>query len=420
MYAPPPAPGSASTEALDLSAIAARVLAFFREHRRDLPWRQTRDPYAIWVSEIMLQQTRVATATPYYERWMQRFPTVAALAEASVDDVLAAWSGLGYYRRARYLHRGAREVIARYGGRVPGSARELRSLPGVGRYTAGAIASMAFGERAPIVDGNVARVLARLFALDVDIKSAAGARVLWELAEALVPAEAPGEFNQGLMELGSLVCTPTSPRCGGCPLADRCRAKRQDLQADLPRTPPRKRAEELPRHATSAAWIEDRGRIALARRRGEGLFGGLWELPQVVGNAGELAASLGGAARLRADIPVARHTQTLSHRRLEIDVFEAEPRAPIDRLARRLASRYDRVAWHAIDAIAERGIASATAAIGRLYQEHAGWKRSNQPSATSKRGIKKSSRDFASSATSPTPTRTSRGRPAGRPRGSPS
>jgi A/G-specific adenine glycosylase len=416
--APTMKPGRA--EELAPAAVAARVLVFYRERRRALPWRQTSDPYAIWVSEIMLQQTRVATAKPYYERWMARFPTVTALAEAPLDDVLAAWSGLGYYRRARNLHRGAREVVARYGGQVPGSAEELRALPGVGRYTAGAIASVAFGERAPIVDGNVARVLARLYAIEDDIKGTATSRRLWSLATELVPAEAPGDFNQGLMELGATICTPTNPSCETCPLALLCRGRARGLERELPRTPRRKRAAELPLLALSAAWLERDGRVVLARRPAEGLFGGLWELPLASGGPGELAALLGDAAALRGGAPVARHHQVLSHRRLKLEVFEAEPRMTLDTLATRLASRYDRVAWHAIDAVRAAGIASATSAICCLYQEHAGWNRNKPPSATSKRGIKKSSRGFASSASTPTTTRTSKAPPGGRPRASPS
>jgi A/G-specific adenine glycosylase len=416
----PPATASAASEDPAPAAVADRVLAFYRDHRRDLPWRRTRDAYAIWVSEIMLQQTRVATATPYFERWMARFPSVHALAEAPLDEVLAAWSGLGYYRRARNLHRGAREVVARYGGQVPGSAEALRALPGVGRYTAGAIASVAFGEPAPIVDGNVARVLARLYAIDDDIKATATSRRLWSRAAALVPAEAPGDFNQGLMELGATVCTPSSPRCGRCPLTALCRARARGLEGELPRTPRRKRASELPLLASSAAWIERGGRVLLARRPAEGLFGGLWELPQAEGGPAKLAELFAGAATLLAEEPVARHRQVLSHRRLDLEVFEAEPRADIDTLATRLASRYDRVAWYAIDAALATGIASATSAICRLYQEHLGWNRNNPPSAISKRGIKKSSKGFVSSASTPTPTRTSPAPPAGRPKAWPS
>jgi len=194
--------------------VAADVIRWYRDNRRELPWRRTRDPYAVWVSEIMLQQTRVETVVPYWERWMGRFPTVQALAAAPLDDVLAAWAGLGYYSRARNLHAGAREVVTDWGGSVPGRVDALLEIPGIGRYTAGAIASIAFGQPAPLVDGNVARVLARLFAIDEDVKSAAGSARLWALAADLVPAGAAGDFNQGLMELGATVCTPARPRCG--------------------------------------------------------------------------------------------------------------------------------------------------------------------------------------------------------------
>src|SRR5438477_1446956 len=202
--------------------IARRLRAWFRRRARALPWRRTRDPYAIWVSEIMLQQTRVQTVIPYWERWMSRFPTVAALAHAPLDDVLAAWAGLGYYSRARNLHAGAQTVASKFAGALPARASELRAVPGIGPYTAGAIASIAFGEKAPLVDGNVARVLARVYGIAEDIKSSAGQRALWaragELMAALPASAAPGDLNQGLMELGATICAPAAPRCLTCPL----------------------------------------------------------------------------------------------------------------------------------------------------------------------------------------------------------
>src|SRR5262245_19380438 len=206
--------------------IAPAVVAWYRAARRDLPWRETRDPYAIWVSEIMLQQTRVATVIPYWQRWMARFPTLTALADAPLDDVLAHWSGLGYYSLARNLHRGAAEVARDRGGTLPSTAAGLRDVPGIGAYTAGAIASFAYGERAPLVDGNVARVLARFYGVAADVKSTVGARRIWQLAAGVMadlPADAaPGDLNQGLMELGATVCTARSPACDACPLAAGC------------------------------------------------------------------------------------------------------------------------------------------------------------------------------------------------------
>ncbi|HEY5946784.1 MAG TPA: A/G-specific adenine glycosylase, partial [Kofleriaceae bacterium] len=223
---------------MDHALVASAVVTHYKRDRRDLPWRRTRDPYAIWVSEIMLQQTRVQTVIPYWERWMARFPTVTALAAAPLDDVLAAWAGLGYYSRARNLHAGAQAVTSAFAGALPRRASELRAVPGIGPYTAGAIASIAYGERAPLVDGNVARVLARVFAMRDDIKSSAGQKALWqragELMAALPDDHAPGDLNQGLMELGATLCSPTSPRCLLCPLAASCEAARTGRQDELP------------------------------------------------------------------------------------------------------------------------------------------------------------------------------------------
>ncbi|HEY5926977.1 MAG TPA: A/G-specific adenine glycosylase, partial [Kofleriaceae bacterium] len=250
---------------MDHAKVASAVVTHYRRDRRDLPWRKTRDPYAIWVSEIMLQQTRVATVIPYWERWMAKFPTVNALAAAPLDDVLAAWAGLGYYSRARNLWSGAREVTASFAGALPRQASELRRVPGIGPYTAGAIASIAYGERAPLVDGNVARVLARVFAIEHDIKSTAGQKALWqragELMQALPADHAPGDLNQGLMELGATLCSPTSPRCLLCPLASQCIAARTGRQDELPVVAARKKASELPVLARAALWIAEGDRV---------------------------------------------------------------------------------------------------------------------------------------------------------------
>lgn len=362
------------------------MVAHFRSVRRDLPWRRSRDPYAIWISEIMLQQTRVAAVVPYFERWMARFPTIASLAEAPLDDVLAAWSGLGYYSRARNLHRCARELMARHGGALPASAAALRGLPGIGPYTAGAIASIAFEQAEPLVDGNVARVLARLYAIDEDIKSPAATRVLWRLAGQMVPAAAPGDFNQGLMELGATVCTPLSPACLSCPLAALCRARAQGREHELPRTPARKRPEELPLIDARALWIERRGELLLARRTPDGLYGGLWELPQIEGGRARdrLAGILAPAARLCGRAPVLEHCQTLTHRRLRIRVFVAALAGNAHpRLAESSTGRYERLAWQSLDALAERGLSAATHAIIRTYRENHGWSTTHEPSSSS-------------------------------------
>ena len=248
------------------------LLSHFDRTRRAMPWRETSEPYAIWVSEVMLQQTRVDAVIPYWERWMARFPTVADLADADLDEVLVHWQGLGYYSRARNLHRAARLVRERHGGVLPGEPEALRRLPGVGEYTAGAVASIAFGHRVPAVDGNVRRVLSRLHDLEDP-----GAAELRRLADALVPADRPGDFNQALMELGATVCTPRSPRCEACPIAEWCRARSLGVQEDRPR--PGRRAAVPEEAVETAVVFRADGATLLVRRPDHGLLGGLWEPP---------------------------------------------------------------------------------------------------------------------------------------------
>ena len=247
---------------------------------RELPWRGTSEPYAIWVSETMLQQTRAATVVPYWERFLRELPTVQALAEAPEERVLALWSGLGYYRRARMLHAASRRVVSTYGGRVPSELDALRALEGVGPYTAGAIASIAFGERAAAVDGNVARVLARVFAIEDDVSGGEGNARVWTIARRLAAIEEgePGDWNQALMELGAMVCSPRTPRCEACPLASMCEGLARGIAPDLPR----KKGKASPREVRSVAIVLASTRaVVLARRAGRGLMGGLWEAPQV-------------------------------------------------------------------------------------------------------------------------------------------
>lgn len=243
-----------------------------------MPWRRTRDAYAIWISEAMLQQTRVETVVGYWGRFLEAFPTPAALAAAEEDDVLAVWSGLGYYRRARSLKAAAEEVVAHHGGVLPADLDALRSLPGVGPYTAGAVASIAFDLAAPVVDGNVARVFCRVFGLDAPAESRALQKELWALASELVPESGAGDWNQALMELGATLCTPKEPDCGGCPFAGFCVADVEGLVAELPR--PKTRPEpidvELEIH-----WIETGDRVLLERRPEDGRMAGLWQCPTV-------------------------------------------------------------------------------------------------------------------------------------------
>jgi A/G-specific adenine glycosylase len=303
------------------------LLGWYDDTARDLPWRRTKDPYAIWVSEIMLQQTRVDTVIPYYEKFLARFPTPAALAEADEDAVLSMWSGLGYYRRARLLHRGVQEVVAEYGGQIPEDAQARRKLPGVGRYTAGAIGSIAFGKEEPIVDGNVSRVLARLFAIRTPLGAPATERRLWELSERLVLGERPGDLNQALMELGATVCTPKQPRCLLCPVSAECQARQAGEADALPVPRPRK----VPKRLAWTAVVASRGRAAkkqvfLSKVAGR-LFGGLWGVPMAESASSEDPAraalrDAGLIARLDDKAPVALE-HVLTHRHLHIEVFRA-------------------------------------------------------------------------------------------------
>lgn len=262
--------------------LPAPLLAWWDAGHADLPWRRTKDPYAVWVAEIMLQQTQIAAVWPYYERWMARFPTVQALAEAVLDDVLKVWEGLGYYSRARHLHAAARLVVDEHDGRLPRSVTELLKLPGIGRYTAGAIASIAFGVAAPAVDGNVMRVLSRLFDIDRDVTQPATQREFWELAAAALPAGRTGDFNEALMELGQQICTPQAPRCLICPLAALCLARQRGTQLERPVRPARR---VTPHHDVVAAIIwrdgppSPAGHFLITQRPAAGLLGGLWEFP---------------------------------------------------------------------------------------------------------------------------------------------
>lgn len=256
--------------------LAQSLLTWYEVNARSLPWRDHPDPYAIWVSEIMLQQTRVETVIPYFERWMSHFPGIAALAAASQQDVLMLWEGLGYYSRARNLHKAAQIVVIEYEAKLPRNLNELRRLPGIGRYTAAAIASMAFGMDTAALDGNIRRVLARVFDVIEPARSTAGEKRLWRLAEDNMPPGKAGDYNQALMDLGALVCTPRSPDCTTCPLAGFCQARQRGVQEKRPVTTPK---PELPHHTVAAAVIQRDGTVLIAQRPPEGLLGGLWEFP---------------------------------------------------------------------------------------------------------------------------------------------
>jgi A/G-specific adenine glycosylase len=256
--------------------LRGQLLRWYGANRRDLPWRRTRDPYAILISESMLQQTRVDTVIPYYHRFLEQFPDVHALATADLEDVLGSWAGLGYYSRARNLHRAARSIVDDHDGEVPNSPAALRTLPGVGRYTAGAVASIAFDRPEPIVDGNVTRVLTRLYGIEEDVSTPAVKRRLWALATQLADGPKPGALNQALMELGATLCTPRTPDCAACPAVRHCAASLRGDPESLPNK--RKKPRQRPIEAV-AGWVVRRGRALAVQRPESGLMGGMWELP---------------------------------------------------------------------------------------------------------------------------------------------
>ncbi|HEX6971810.1 MAG TPA: A/G-specific adenine glycosylase, partial [Limnochordia bacterium] len=312
--------------------MARALLEWYRRHRRDLPWRRQTSPYHVWISEIMLQQTQVETAIPYFERFVRRFPDVHALAAAPEEEVLKLWEGLGYYSRARHLHAAAREVVERHGGRLPRSPAELVRLPGIGRYTAGAIASIAYGEPAAAVDGNVLRVVARLACEREAVTAARVHRRIERWVERLIPAGAASDFNQALMELGALVCTPGPPRCTECPLRRWCRGAAAGEAARLPvkaaRTPPRP-------VDVAAVWLEEAGQVLVVQRPTGGLLGGLWEFPSAERSEGEpWEAAAVRAGRERAGVaveivrPLAQVVHTFTHRRWDLRLYAARLATP--------------------------------------------------------------------------------------------
>lgn len=310
------------------AALARALLAWYRRRARDLPWRRTRDPYAIWLSEVMLQQTTVETVTPRYRRFLARFPTVEVLAAAHERDVLAEWSGLGYYARAKNLHRSARRLVL--AGGFPRTVEGLRALPGVGAYTAAAVASIAFGVPEPVVDGNVVRVLCRLHGLRLDPKASATLRRVRELARPLVSGDEPGDRNQALMELGALVCTPRAPRCGGCPFRARCRANALGAPERYPRRPKRKVPTN---HRLVAGLARRRGRVLLVKDdeivRGH-LTVPLFRVPARHRPAEVLRKGwnevAGGAVGALEPLGELRHS--VLDRRYVVDVFAVEERTP--------------------------------------------------------------------------------------------
>lgn len=295
-----------------------RLLEWYGRNRRDLPWRRTRDPYRIWVSEIMLQQTQVDTVIPYYERWLERFPTLESLAKAPLSEALKYWAGLGYYRRARMLHEAARIVRKTLGGEIPKTAEALRKLPGIGRYTAGAIASIAFGQKAPILDGNVIRVLARLTALKQDISLPKTLGKLWGISEEILPEKNTGDFNQALMELGATVCLPPNPKCAACPVSNFCEALKLERTLDFPVN--RRKEKIIPKNHAALLW-QEKGRVLLQRQAKNARWGGLWMFPHRE-TKDDLIRDFG-----LGKIPLRKHlrlTHAFTKYRIRLDVFKCE------------------------------------------------------------------------------------------------
>ena len=340
------------------AAIRKALLRWYDKNARDLPWRRTKDPYAIWVSEIMCQQTRVDTAIPYYDKFMKTFPTSKALADAKEDEVLAQWSGLGYYRRARMLHQGVREIVEQYGGKVPEGREERLALPGVGKYTAGAIGSIAFDLREPIVDGNVARVLSRVKRIKDRIGSSSSDKALWSYASEIVDEPRPGDLNQSIMELGATVCTKSNPLCDECPIAKHCAALEHDEVDALPMPRLRKPPKEVKAVAVVGRQKKEGSSSVWLVRGDQKLFGSLWSVPMIEGkptvaNANqalkESSASGDIAKKSRGQI-----THTLSHRRYQVEVFSAQDVKAVSQADRR---------FFTVSELKEVGVSRLTTAI---------------------------------------------------------
>jgi A/G-specific adenine glycosylase len=318
-----------------MSRLSTRLLNWYRDNKRTLPWRGSPDPYAVWVSEIMLQQTRVETVIPYFEKWMRLFPDIRALANAREHDVLNTWEGLGYYSRARNLNKAAKIVANQYDGVMPRDLDALRKLPGIGRYTVGAIASIAFGMDVPALDGNIRRVYARLFDISEPADSTVGEKILWQLAEKHLPQGEAGDYNQALMDLGATICLPKNPRCLICPLMKICKARKNGTQDQRPVMRPKK---VVPEYIHAAAVIVRRiantphEKVLLAQRPSKGLLAGMWEFPngRVIGDPAKgLAKALktGYNLKLRANrnkkvLTTVQHAY--SHFKVTVHPFQCE------------------------------------------------------------------------------------------------
>ena len=317
-------------ETVLIKKIQTRLLRWFEKNGRNLPWRETRDPYAIWVSEIMLQQTQVATVIPYYQKFLKSFPTVRHLAKADLSKVLKVWEGLGYYSRARNLHRASQILLSHFRGKTPDNLKDLLALPGIGKYTAGAILSIAFNKEAPILDGNVKRVLSRLFSVSGNPVRGKIEGLLWHLSESLIPKGFASPFNQGLMDLGSMVCTPKDPQCSRCPLHRHCKAK---ASGNPERYPSRVLKKRIPHIEAISGVILRHGKVLLNQRPPKGLLGGLWEFPNWKSEGKRrlrlrsrlrnyIKKEMGMNVEVKGSIGVFR--QTFSHFKLTLHVYQCQ------------------------------------------------------------------------------------------------
>jgi len=341
------------------SLLQKKLLLWYRKHARNLPWRETCDPYKIWVSEIMLQQTQVQTVIPYYKRWLEGFPTLESLAKAPQEEVMKYWAGLGYYRRVKMLHAASQFVQTELQGIIPSSPDELLKIPGIGRYTAGAIASIAFQKPAPLVDGNVIRILTRLYAIKKNVGDAATLKQLWTLAEELVPEKKPGDFNQAMMELGATVCLPKNPSCRTCPVQKECRA----LASGNPESFPVKTQKEKIQKIKSAAFIlkNPQGEVLINRQPQNARWGGLWMFP-----FGENKEEVGDRFKLK-DLP-SEHSFIIKHGftkySIHLHVFETKVSV---KTAKTLAASSHR--WTAVTALENFAFPSPHQKIARHLLE---------------------------------------------------
>ncbi|MFZ5969725.1 MAG: A/G-specific adenine glycosylase [Bacillota bacterium] len=336
--------------------IQNNLIHWYKKNHRKLPWRETRDPYYIWISEVMLQQTRVETVIPYYENFIRKFPTIHALADAKEEEVLKAWEGLGYYKRARNLAVGARYIVTNFNGKMPAGLQEILKIPGIGAYTAGAVLSIAFSKVVPAVDGNVMRVFSRLFYVTGDIMEGKTRKEMEKIGYALVPSSHPSFFNQSLMELGALICTPTAPKCTACPVFDDCEARKEAIQDTLPI---RKKKEKIPEIEMELAFVRIREKFLITKRPSEGLLAELWTLPSVErdkhrGEGKSIHALLEDLYGLCTDVgnPVAENHHIFTHMKWKMKTygFLAKKEVQID---------YPEIRWITWDELSDYAVPTA-------------------------------------------------------------